>query len=102
MFVHLGNFGGANNLFLRCVHVSIGDVLSDSSGEQEDVLLDDSYVPAQRLQCSVPNVDIVNRDATAVDVVETRNKIDNTRLAASRRAEQGHYFPRLNIQVELR
>jgi succinyl-diaminopimelate desuccinylase len=44
---------------------AIGDVLADRAGEQEDVLLHDADLPAQRRQRHVADVDAVDGDAPA-------------------------------------
>ena len=74
--------------------VSVGNVVLDSGGEQEDVLLDDADRRAERFQRDVPDVLSVDRNTSLGYIVEPRDEVCDRRLPGSRRPDDPSVCPR--------
>ena len=94
-------FAASSICLLRRVDRAVGDVVADRRGEQEDVLLHDADRLAQRGERDVADVDAVDRDAAAGDVVEARHQVDDRRLAAARRAHERDHLAGLGVDVDV-
>ena len=92
--------GGVPDLGLAGAEAAIGDVLADGAAEQEDVLLHDADLAAQRRERHVADVDAVDRDGAAVDLVEARQQRADRRLAGARGTDEGHGLAGPDRQVE--
>ena len=83
-----------------CVGFGERDVGGDRVVEQERVLEHDADGAAQRVQRHVADVDAVEHDATAVDVVEARDQAGDGRLAAAGWPDQGDRLAGSYAEVE--
>ena len=95
-----GGLGRALDLFLGRFRAAVGDVVADGADEQEDVLLDDADVPAQRIERHVADVHAVDRDAPARDVVEARDEVHDGGLAAAGGPSRAMTLPGFGIDVD--
>src|SRR5690606_3676682 len=69
-------------------------VALDRAGEEEHVLEHQADVVAQLRQAHPPDVDAVDEDLAALDVIEAQEQVDDRRLARPRRPDDGHRLPR--------
>ena len=92
---------GKDYFILACVGVSVGDVLSDSSGEQKDVLLHKADLLSQALKLYFFYVDSVKQNASACGFVKTRKQIANRRLSAAAFAYKREMLSGLDFQIDV-
>ena len=85
---------------MRRVGLGERDVLGDAVGEQEGVLEHDADGAAQLAERELPDVDAVDEDPTAVDVVEARQEPGDGGLPAGRRADHRDRFAGADPEVE--
>ena len=90
--------GGAIDVLVRHFAVdAVHDVLFDRPREQERLLEDEADLLAQVAAGVVAQLDAVDADAALI-LVETRQQVDQRRLAAAGRADQRHRLPRLDAE----
>ena len=92
--MELGYFSRCNHVFFTSRGHPVSDVVLDGGVEQEDVLLDDTHVAAQRRQSNVPNVLVIDTDAALRNFVEPWQQIYYGRLAAAGGPQYGSDAPR--------
>ena len=88
------------HLLLRRAVAPHRDVPADRPREQHRLLRYQPDLRAQPAHVEVLHVDAVEQHRAAVGVVEALEQRHHRRLAAARRAGQGHGLPRLDRQVE--
>jgi predicted amidohydrolase len=86
----IGLVGGAE--------AAIGDVLADRAAEQEDVLLHDADLAAQRGERHVPDIDAVDGDRAGADLVEARQQRADGGLAGAGRTDEGDGLAGVMVQ----
>ena len=89
------------DLFIGRVGTSVGDVLFERGGEEEDFLLYDRHLPTQRLQRPLADILIIERDPTCAHVVEARNEVDDGRLAAAGQSQQRDQFTGSGLEIDV-
>src|SRR5690625_103916 len=99
--VRLGCPGSGDDLLAARVRLAEGDVLRDGTREEEDVLLNDRDLLAQRLHVPVPQVDTVDQDAALLRVVAPVHQLDERALAAARLANDGHGVARPGVEADV-
>ncbi len=73
---------------------AVADVVAHRAVKQRGVLGDHADVVAQALLGDVADVLTVDQDASALQVVEAQQQIDQRRLAGARAADQPHPLAR--------
>ena len=73
---------------------SVGDVLADRAGEEEDILLHDADLAPQRRERHVADIDAVDRDAARIDLVEAGQQRADRRLARAGWTDEGDRLAR--------
>ncbi len=79
----------------------IRDVVADVVVEENDFLRDEAHQSAKRVERRVANVDRVDGDSTFEDVVETRQEIDERRLACAAAADQRDDLAGCDRQIDV-
>jgi hypothetical protein len=85
---------GLPYLFRRKFRQAVGDVEGDGPLHQEGFLGDDADLLPKFPEVHPPEIGPVHEDGTSVGVVEPGDEVGEGGLARSRRAHQGHFFPR--------
>src|SRR6266699_3897914 len=97
--VRLGIFRGLlNRRLIRPLSQSIGDILSDGTREEKDILLDGRNLRAQRVQAPLAYVDAVNQDAAFVDVINAIDQLRKRALACPCLSHDGDSLPWLCVE----
>lgn len=73
----------------------------DCAGEQEDVLLHNPDLLAQRIQLHVTDVYSVDGDAAAGDVIEAGQQAADCGFARAGRADKSNRIPGVDLQADL-
>ena len=81
--------GGALEAFVGDPRGAEADVVGDGAGEEEGVLQDDAEALAQRVEVLLADVDAVDEDAAALDVVEAHHQAGDGGLAGAGVADDG-------------
>ena len=100
--VEAGPAGCLVDLGFGGVEAAVGDVLADGAGEEEDVLLDDADLAAEGGEGHVADIDAVDRDAAAVELVEARQEGGDRRLAGAGGADEGDGLAGADVEVDVR
>ena len=75
-----------------------GDILADRAREQEDILLDDGDLRAQRGQVPVAHIHAIHQDLTRGDVVGAVDQLHQRGLARAGLPDDGHRLPGLHLE----
>ncbi len=97
----VGGLGRGHDLLATGFRPAIGDVLGHGLAKQKRLLHDDADVAAQALELQVAHVVAVDQHTAAADVVETRDKIGDGRLARSCRPNEGNALARPGVKVDV-
>ena len=89
------------DLFVCGVQTTVTDVLKDRSGKQENVLLHDADVAAQRFLRVIADVNVVDQDRALHDVVEPHQQMAHRGLAAAGRTDERELFTRFDREVDM-
>src|SRR4030095_4675892 len=73
----------------RGARPAIGDVVGQRAMEQQRLLLHDRHLPSQALLADASDILPVDRDATAIEVVQPLHQLDEGRLARARPSGAG-------------
>ncbi len=84
-----GRLGRGDDIRLAGAEAAERDVVADRIVEQRHVLADDGDGAAQAVERDIAHVLAVNGDAASIHVIQTRNEIDDRRLAGPRTAYEG-------------
>ena len=79
----------------------VAQVVADRGVEEVRLLGDDADRAPEGRQRDPPDVDAVDLDGAAVDVVEARHEVGRRRLARARRADERDELARLGLEVDL-
>ena len=90
--MRVGGPGGGLDRRPRDTGRPVGDVVGDRVIEQHGVLRDDANPRPQRTKGHIAEVDPIDEDATAGDVVEPRDQVDQGRLARTAQPHDGHHL----------
>ena len=90
-----------DDLLIRGVQATVADVIHDGAGENEAVLQHDAHLRAQRVQRYLGNVVPVDEHPAGIDVVETRDEVDDRRFAGTRGTDKRDGLARFHIEIEV-
>ena len=77
------------------------DVAGDVAAEEEDVLQHDADVAAQLPEVPLADVDTVDAHVAAAHVVETRQQLDERRLAGAGRADDRDLLAGIHLERDV-
>ena len=100
-FPAVGLLRRADDLLVGRVRFAEGDVLAHCAVAEPRLLKDHAVAAAQGSPRHVTNILPVDRDRAAVGVVKPHQQIDQRRLAAARRPDDGGLRTRLRLEVEV-
>jgi hypothetical protein len=101
MNVSHGQFGRGDHLLVCGIQPAVTNVFHHRAGEQEHILQHDPQLFAQIVLFHLADVDPVDVNAAAVNVVKTCQQIDDRRLSRPRRPDQGDRLARFGVQVNV-
>ena len=99
---HLVETGAPRRFHHRLVtgpELTIGDILANGAAEQEHILLHDADLAAQGRLRHVPDVDAIDRDRAAVELVEARQERAERGLAGAGGTNDSHGLAGLDGQA---
>src|SRR5690606_15238108 len=91
---------GAHDLVVARLGPGVADVVAHRAGEQEGRLLDDAELPPVGGEVELADVDAVDEDAPALELVEARDELADRRLARAGVADERDGLPGLDDEVE--
>ena len=96
--IGVGYFGGRDHLFVSGIQPAETDILHDRVREQESVLQDQAEFMPQVVFADLADIFPIDGDPAGIDLVETRQQVDDGGLAGPGRADQGKDLPGLGLQ----
>ena len=99
--MQVGPLGRLHDLLVGGPQLAVGDVVADGAGEEEDVLLYDADVFAQRVAGVLADVPPADLDRAVIQLVEAGQQVAEGGLAAARGAHQGQGFAAADVQVDV-
>ncbi len=90
----VGRLGRRDDLILRRIRPSVGDVLRHGRAEEDRLLEDHANRAAQSAQVEVAHVDAVDAHPAGICIIEARDEMDQRALARAGLAQHGHSLTR--------
>ena len=90
-----------DDLLIRGVQAAVADVIHDGAGENEAILQHDTHLRAQRVQRYLGDIVPVDEHPAGIDVVETRDEVDDRRFAGTRGTDKRDGLARFHIEIEV-
>ena len=94
-------FRRMNDLFSRCIRISVGNIFCNRRGFQPGLLKYHSIIFSQAIPCNMPDILTFHTDNPCIYIIETHEKIDESRLSASCRTDNRNLLPRLYVQIQI-
>ena len=94
-------FGSSYDFIIRCVKLSIADVVPDGAGEQEVVLGHDAHLPPQAFDGNLLHVMAVDVHMALLNVVKTADQIDDGGFSGSGRSHQRDGFAGTDVKAHI-
>ncbi len=92
--------GRRDHFLVRGIGPTVSDIALDRVGEQQRGLQHDPDLTAQRDQIHAADIHAVDQQFSLAHIVETRDQVDQRRLARPRGADQRHNAIRLDLEVD--
>ena len=86
---------------IRCIQLTVTDILLDRSGKQMSILQNDAQGPSQVSLFDLIDIDIIIPDLTVRHIVETVDQVRDRRLSCSRRSHECQLLSRLRIERQV-
>lgn len=96
----IGGFGGGDDFFVRRIEVAVEDVLPDRSVEKHRFLRDQADLLAQGREGDVADVNAIDGQTAARDIVETGQQVGDRRFAGTAGADEGDDFARATFKLK--
>ena len=90
-----------DDLLVRCVRLAHDDILADGAGLEPGVLQHHAVGRAQAAARQLADILAAHADAAAVHIVEAHEQIDDRRLAAAGRADDGNTLAGLRGKIKM-
>ena len=97
----MDRFGCRNDLFLCGIQLSVGNILTDCSGEQEIILRHNAHLAAETFDADSLNIVPVNTDNSTLYIVEPADEIDNGCFTGTRRSYQCYCLTGLDMKADI-
>lgn len=95
---HLANF---QDLLIRCLWITIENVLLNAGIEQNWLLHDIADLLAESFHIIISDVDSINHDLASLNVVELQQQVGNCAFSTARVTDQSDLLGRWNQHVKL-
>lgn len=90
-----------NDLFIGGIQSSVADILHDRPRKQMGVLKHHGNVAAQLVPPDMADINAVDGDGPALDIVKTVDKVRDRRLSGSRGTHEGDLLPRPRVEADI-
>ena len=90
-----------NDLFIGGIQSSVADILHDRPRKQMGVLKNHGNVAAQLVPPDMADINTVNGDGPALDIVKTVDKVRDRSLSGSRGTHEGDLLSRLRVETDI-
>ncbi len=97
----VNGFRGSNDFFFGGIELSVADIVTDCSGEQEIVLRHNPHLLPEAFNRYLPDIVSIDPDLTALNVIKTADQIDNRCFTGTGRTNQGNRFTGFNIKAHV-
>ena len=94
-------FGGGHDFLIRCIQLSVADVVPDGAGEQEIILGHDAHLPPQAFDGNLLHVMAVDVHMALLNVVKTAYEIDDGGFSGSGGAYKGDGLSGTNAKAHV-
>ena len=89
------------HFLIRCIQLSVTDVIDNGSGKQVSILQHDSKGTAQIILFNLCNINAVVTNLTFLNIIETVNQVGNGSFSSSCRAYKCKLLSRLCIETDV-
>ena len=90
-----------NDLFIGSIQSSVADILHDRPRKQMGVLKYHGDVAAQLVPLNMADINAVDGDGPALDIVEAVDEVRDRRLSGSRGTHEGDLLSRLRVEADI-
>ena len=90
-----------NDLLVCGIKPSVADILHDRSRKQVGVLKNHGDVAAQLVPLNMADINAVDGDGPALDIVEAVDEVRDRRLSGSRGTHEGDLLPRPRVEADI-
>ena len=90
-----------NDLLVCGIKPSVADILHDRSRKQVGVLKNHGDVAAQLVPLNMADINAVDSDGPALDIVEAVDEVRDRRLSGSRGTYEGDLLPRPRVEADI-
>lgn len=90
-----------NDLLVGGIKPSVADIFHDRSRKQVGILKHHGDVAAQLVPLNVADIDAVDGDGPALDIVEAVDEVRDRRLPGSRGTHEGDLLSRLRVEADI-
>ena len=90
-----------NDLLVCGIKPSVADILHDRSRKQVGVLKHHGDVTAQVVPLNMADINAVDGDGPALDIVEAVDEVRDRRLSGSRGTHEGDLLPRPRVEADI-
>ncbi len=99
--MHIGVFGGANHLQIRCVRLTITDIFAQTDRKHEALLRHITDLPPNRLYFDLPQVHAINQNLPLFYIIKPGDQINKGSFARPRRSDNGDHFAGIDPQCDI-
>ena len=90
-----------NDLLVGGIKPSVADILHDRSRKQVGILKNHGDVAAQVVPLNMADINAVDGDGPALDIVEAVDEVRDRRLSGSRGTYEGDLLPRSRVEADI-
>ena len=90
-----------NNFLVGGIKPSVADILHDRSRKQVGVLKNHGDVAAQLVPLNMADINAVDGDGPALDIVKTVDEVRDRSLSGSRGTHEGDLLSRLRVEADI-
>ena len=90
-----------NDLLVGGIKPSVADIFHDRSRKQMRILTHHGNVAAQLVPLNMADINAVDGDGPALDIVKTVDKVRDRSLSGSRGAHEGDLLSRLRVEADI-
>ena len=90
-----------NNLFIRCIQLSVTDILHNCAFKQPGILQYHSKCVPQLSPVEISDIMIIQTDGSTVHIIETHQQFDHRCLTSTGRSHNRNLLSRFNLCAEV-